>query len=337
MKKFLILFIVIFAIATNFSKAIAQGNNLYVADKKIALPGDGGYDYLFIDQQNRRLYVSHGTTVNVINLDTDELAGTITGMQGNHGIVVVKNAGKGFVSDGKANAVIVFDLTTLKVTKTIPLSGKKPDAIIYDPFSNLVFAFNGGSDNASVVDVNLLKEIATIPLTGGPEFAVADGRGKIYNNIEDKNTMKVIDSKSLKVLDSYPLSPCGGPTGLALDSVNLRLFTACRENKGMSVLDMQSGKVITTIPIGAGVDAVAYDAETKLIFCSNGDATTTIIKQQSADKYEVVQTLTTQARAKTLALDTKTHKIYLSVVDFEPGTKNVVKGTFKVLVFKPNN
>jgi DNA-binding beta-propeller fold protein YncE len=337
MKKYLISFVAIFTIATNFSKTIAQANSLYIADKKIALPGDGGYDYLFIDQQNRRLYVSHGTTVHVINLDTEELTGTITGMEGNHGIAVAKNSGKGFISDGKANAVVAFDLTTLKVTATIPLSGKKPDAIIYDPFSNLVFAFNGGSDNASVVDVDLLKEIGTIPLTGGPEFAVTDGHGKIYNNIEDRNTMKVIDSKSMKVIDSYPLSPCGGPTGLALDSVNLRLFTACRENKGMSVLDMKSGKVITTIPIGAGVDAVAYDAETKLIFCSNGDASTTIIKQQSADKYEVVQTLTTQNRAKTLALDTKTHKIYLSVVDFEPGTKNAVPGTFKLLVFKPNN
>lgn len=337
MKKYLILFVAIFTIATTFSKTIAQANSLYIADKKIALPGDGGYDYLFIDQQNRRLYVSHGTTVHVINLDNEELTGTITGMEGNHGIAVAKNSGKGFISDGKANAVAAFDLTTLKVTATIPLSGKKPDAIIYDPFSNLVFAFNGGSDNASVIDVDLLKEIGTIPLTGGPEFAVTDGHGKIYNNIEDRNTMKVIDSKSMKVIDSYPLSPCGGPTGLALDSVNLRLFTACRENKGMSVLDMKSGKVITTIPIGAGVDAVAYDAETKLIFCSNGDASTTIIKQQSADKYEVVQTLTTQTRAKTLALDTKTHKIYLSVVDFEPGTKNAVPGTFKLLVFKPNN
>ena len=336
MKKYLILFIVIFSITANFYQATAQANNVYIADKKIALPGDGGYDYLFIDQQNRRLYVSHGTTVDVVNLDTDELAGTIAGMQGNHGRAVAKNAGKGFISEGKANAVVAFDLATLKVMATIPLSGKKPDAIIYDPFSNRVFAFNGGSDNASVIDVDALKEIATISLTGGPEFAVADGHGKIYNNIEDKNTMKVIDSKSLKVIDTYSLSPCGGPTGLALDSLNFRLFTVCRENKGMSVLDMKSGKVITTIPIGGGVDAVAYDAETKLIFCSNGDATTTIIQQQSADKYEVVQTLATQTRAKTLALDTKTHKIYLSVVDFEPGTKNVVPGTFKLLVFKPN-
>ena len=150
-----------------------------------------------------------------------------------------------------------------------------------------------------------------------------------------KNSLKVIDTKTFKVVSTYPLTPCGGPTGLAIDVENQRLFTVCRENKGMSVVDMVSGKIIATIPIGAGVDAVAYDAVTKLIFCSNGDATTTtIIKQETADKYVVVQTLATQVRAKTLALDTKTHKIYLSVADFTPGTKNVIPNSFKVLVYK---
>ena len=171
-------------------------------------------------------------------------------------------------------------------------------------------------------------------LNGTPEFAVADGKGKVYTNIEDKNSLKVIDTKTFKVLITYPLTPCGGPTGLTMDAQNQRLFTVCRENKGMSVVDMISGKIIATIPIGAGVDAVAYDAVTKLIFCSNGDATTTIIKQETADKYVVVQTLATQVRAKTLALDTKTHKIYLSVADFTPGTKNVIPNSFKVLVYK---
>jgi YVTN family beta-propeller protein len=336
MKKSLFSFLLFCSIVTITNETFAQQHAAYALDKKIALPGDGGYDYLFIDQQNRRLYVSHGTTVHVINLDTEELIGTIDGMQGNHGIAIAPRAGKGFISDGKANAVVVFDLSSMKITSTVPLSGKKPDAIIYDAFSNRVFAFNGGSDNASVIDAATLKEISVIPLTGAPEFAVADGHGKIYNNIEDKNTLKVIDTKSLKVINSYPLTPCGGPTGLALDAVHGRLFTACRENKGLSVLDISSGRVITTVPIGAGVDAVAYDAGTKLIFCSNGDGTTTIIRQESADKYAVVQTLATQNRAKTMALDSKTHKIYLSVADFEAGTKNIAPGTFKVLVYKMN-
>lgn len=334
MKKYFIVTTFLVCVLAKFNMVAAQQTNLYSLHKTISLPGDGGYDYLFIDQQNRRLYVSHGTSVQVINVDNETLVGTIEGMQCNHGIAIAPAAGKGFISDGKANAVVVFDIKTLKIISTIPLKGKKPDAIIYDAFSNKIFAFNGGSGNASVIDVDALKETGIIELGGGPEFAVADGHGKIYNNIEDKNMLKVIDSKLLQIINSYPLSPCGGPTGLALDAANNRLFTACRENKGMSVIDIATGKIITTLPIGAGVDAVAYDAATKLIFCSNGDATTTIIKQQNADTYSVVQTLATQTRAKTMALDTITHKIYLSVVDFEPGTKKPVQGSFKVLIYK---
>lgn len=336
MKKIFSFAIITCLLITISNTGYAQQKELYSLDKKISLPGDGGYDYLFIDKQSNKLYVSHGTTVQVIDLTTEQLIGSIGNMLGNHGITIASSTGKGFISDGKANAVIVFDPASLKTIKVIPLSGQKPDAIIYDPFSNQVFAFNGGSNNAAVIDVNALKETGTITLNGAPEFAVADGHGKIYNNIEDKNMLKVIDSRSLKVISTFPLSPCGGPTGMALDSIDQRLFTACRENKGMSVIDITSGKVITTVPIGAGVDAVAYDAATKLIFCSNGDGTTTIIKQATADKYDVVQTLATQTRAKTLALDTKTHKIYLSVIDFETGTKNIIPGSFKVLVYKMN-
>lgn len=336
MKKYCFLLIACSIITAKFTKVSAQ-QNLYKFDKNISLPGNGGYDYLFIDQEARKLYVSHGTAINIINLDTEELVGTIENLQGDHGVAVVPGVGKGFISDGKANAVAVFDLSTLKVIKTIALTGKKPDAIIYDAFSNKIFTFNGGSDNASVIDVNSLTETNLVALNGAPEFAAADGKGKVYVNIEDKNSLKVIDAKAFKVMDTYPVSPCGGPTGLAIDAANNRLFTVCRENKGMSVVDMVTGKIITTISIGAGVDAVAYDAVTKLIFCSNGDATTTIIKQETSDKYAVVQTLVTQIRAKTLALDTKTHKIYLSVADFTPGTKNVIPNSFKVLVYKMVN
>ncbi len=176
--------------------------------------------------------------------------------------------------------------------------------------------------------------MGTIDLGGAPEFAVSDGKGIIYNNLEDKNSLNVIDTKSLTVIKNYPLAPGGGPTGIALDEKNKRTFSVCRENKGMSVVDITTGKVVATVPIGAGVDAVAYDPETKLIFCSNGDGTTTIIKQESADKYSVIQTLATQNRAKTLALDTKTHKIYLSVANTVAGSRQAVPGTFKVLVYK---
>jgi len=306
----------------------------YVADKTIPLPGDGGYDYLAIDQANNRLYVSHGIAVNVIDLATEKSIGTISDMKGVHGIAIDNKLNKGFISDGRANAAVVFDLKTLKTITTIPLTVKGPDAIMYDPFSDRVFTFNGESNDAAVINPNTMKQVGTVALGGGPEFAVSDGHGKIYNNLEDKNSMNVIDAKAMKVLHNYPLNPCGGPTGIALDAKNKRLFTVCRENKGLSVVDETSGKVITTVPIGAGVDAVAYDPATKLIFASNGDGTTTIIKQKSADDYAVVQTLQTQVRAKTLALDTKTHKIYLSVADMVAGTRNAVPGSFKVLVYK---
>jgi YVTN family beta-propeller protein len=306
----------------------------YVLDKTIPLTGNSGYDYLSIDTVNHHLFVSHGTPVNVVDLATDQEIGVIGDMKGVHGIAIAYSSNRGFISDGRANAVVAFDLKTLKTIATIPVDAKGPDAIIYDSYSDRVFSFNGESNNSSVVDPNTLKQVGTVSLGGGPEFAVSDGNGKIFNNLEDKNSMNVIDSKTMKVLKNYSLAPCGGPTGIALDNTNHRIFSVCRENKGMSVVDAVSGKVITTLPIGAGVDAVAYDPQTALIFCSCGDGTTTIIKQESADKYSVVQTLKTPNRAKTLALDAKTHKIYLSVADFEPGTRKTIPNTFKVLVYK---
>jgi YVTN family beta-propeller protein len=306
----------------------------YVLDKTIPLTGDAGYDYVSIDMANNRLYVSHGTMVNVVDLATETQVGMISDMKGVHGIAIANKSNRGFISDGRANAVVAFDLTTLKTIATIPVTATGPDGIIYDPYSDLVFSFNGESNNASVVDPNTLKQVGTVDLGGAPEFAVADGKGKIYNNLEDKNSVNVIDSKALKVINNYPLAPAGGPTGIALDGANNRIFSVCRQNKGMSVLDANTGKIIATLPIGGGVDAVCYDPGTKLIFCSCGDGTTTIIKQNSADSCSVIQTLKTPVRAKTMALDTRNHKIYLSVAEYEPGTRKVVPNTFKLLVFK---
>lgn len=307
----------------------------YTFDKKIPLPGDGGYDYMTIDEVNRHLFVSHGTAFNVVDLATEKPIAVIDGLQGVHGIAIVNEVNKGFISDGKAGAVAVVDLTTFKILKTIKLPSTDEDAIIYDPYSKKVFVFNGESKNTCVIDIHSLELVKSIDLGGGPEFAVSDGKGLIYNNIEDMNTLKVIDTKTMTVKTSYPLSPCGQPTGIAFDAANQRLFTGCRTNKGLSVVDASSGKVITTLPIGAGVDAVVYDADDKLIFASNGDATATIIRQESADKYSVIQTLTTAPRAKTMAMDKKTKKIYFSAPEFQPGTRNRLPGTFAVLVYKP--
>jgi len=325
-------FLAIAAVTTMAFTAKAQ---TYVADKVIDLTGDAGYDYVSIDKVNNRLYASHGTMVNVVDLATEKQIGVIENLKGCHGIAIDNKADRGFISDGKANAVVAFDLKTLKTIATIALDGANgPDAIMYDPYSDRVFSFNGESNNSSVVDPNTLKQVGTIALGGGPEFAVSDGKGLIYNNLEDKNSMNVIDAKAMKVIKNYPLAPGGGPTGITLDDKNHRAFSVCRENKGLEVVDVMSGKVVATVPIGTGVDAVAYDPETKLIFCSNGDGTTTIVKQESADKYSVAQTLKTQNRAKTLALDTKTHKIYLTVATYEGTTRKVLPNTFKVLVYK---
>jgi YVTN family beta-propeller protein len=331
MKKQLLPLLSLFAISFFGHSVHAQK---YVFDKKIPVPGDGGYDYVAIDDVNRHLFVSHGTAFNVIDLATEQPIAVIDGMKGVHGIAIVNEVNKGFISDGRGQAVVVVDLTSFKILKTIDLPEKDEDGIIYDPYSKKVFVFNGDSKSTCVIDINSLSLVKTIQLGGGPEFAVSDGKGLVYNNIEDQNSMKVIDTKTMEVKATYPLSPCGGPTGLAYDAANKRLFTGCRSNKGLSVVDAVSGKVITTLPIGAGVDAVAYDPDTKLVFASNGDATVTIIKQNSADDYSVLQTLATQTRAKTMALDKKTKKIYLSAPEFEPGTRKSIPGTFAVLVYK---
>jgi YVTN family beta-propeller protein len=312
---------------------LASRAQTYTFEKSIALPGDGGWDYMSVDKVNDRLYVSHGNAVNVVDLKTEQPVGMISDLKGIHGIAIDNKANRGFISDGKANAIVVFDLKTLATITTVPIDGKDPDCIIYEPYSDRIFSFNGDSNSSSVVDPNTLKQVGTVDLGGGPEFAVSDGKGKIYNNLEDKNSLNVIDVKSLKVIANYPLAPGGGPTGLAIDLKNGRTFSGCRANKGMGVIDTKTGKVIATLPIGAGVDAVAFDPETKLIFCSCGDGTVTVIKEENADSYTVVQTIKTQNRARTMALDTKTHKIYLSVAETAPNSRKALPGTFKVLVY----
>ena len=331
MKKITLFFICITAILFTTFNSSAQ---TYVLDKTIAMPGNGSYDYAFIDQVNHMLYASHGTAVNVVDLQTEKVVGTISGMKGVHGIAVVNDLNRGFISDGKGNAVVAFDTKTFAVIKTIPISGTDADGIIYDPFSKMIFAFEGDSHAVVIVDPNELKQVNKIDLGGGPEFAVSDGNGLVYNNLEDKSSLNIIDTKLMKLVKNYPLTPCGGPTGLAIDKDNQRLFTVCRENKGMSVVDINTGKVVQTLPIGAGVDAVAYDAENKLVIASNGDGTASIFKQNTADSYTALQTLTTQYRAKTMAIDLSTHKLYFPVVDFQKGTKTQIPGSFKLLVYK---
>lgn len=315
--------------------AIAQ-HPVYVADQTISLTGNNSYDYAFIDQSHHVLYASHHNAVNVVDLRSGKQVAVIGNMKGIHGIAVINSLHRGFISDGKGSAVIAFDTRTYKTIKVIPITGKDADCIIYDPFSKKIFVFEGDDNAAVVVDPQALKQTGSIALGGAPEFAVADGNGLIYNNLEDKSSLNVIDTKTLKILKNYPLNPCGGPTGLALDKSDKRLFTVCRENKGMSVVDISSGKVIKTLPIGAGVDAVIYDPGSRLVIASNADGTASIFKQNNPDSYTLVQTLKTQYWAKTMAIDLSTHKIYFPVADFQKGTRTPVPGSFRLLVYKLN-
>lgn len=289
--------------------------------KKIPVPGQGGFDYLFIDESARRLYVSHGTQVEVLDVDSGNIVGKIPNTLGVHGIAIAPELGVGFVSDGQTSTVTVFDLKTLKTTGEIP-TGKKPDAIIYDPATSQVFAFNGGSDSTTVISAADSKVKATVDLGGGPEFAVADGNGFVFNNLEDKNELIKIDARKDSVEQRWPLAPCEAPSSMAMDKANRRIFIGCR-SKVMAVVDADSGKVITTVPIGDHVDASAFDPESKLIFNSNGEGTISIIHEDSKDKYSVVQTVKTVPRARTMALDLKTHQAFLSTIE---------DGQFEVLV-----
>jgi YVTN family beta-propeller protein len=293
----------------------------YQITKKIPIPGQGSWDYLTVDEGARRLYVSHGTQVEVLDLDSGAIVGKIENTQGVHGIAIAPNLGRGFVSDGQSSTVTIFDLKTLKTIAEVP-TGKKPDAIIYDPATSRVFAFNGGGNSATVIEAKDGKVAGTINLGGGPEFAAADGNGYVYNNLEDESLVLKINSRTLKVEQRWPTAPCASPSSMAIDRDNRRLFLGCR-SKVMAVMNADTGQVVTTLPIGDHVDATAFDVETRLIFNSNGEGTVTVVRQDSPDKYSVVETVKTLPRAKTSALDPKTHRLFLSTAE---------SGQFEVLV-----
>src|ERR1700723_3700708 len=257
----------------------------YSVTKKITLPGEGSWDYLAVDEAARRLYVSHGTQVEVIDLDSESVVGNIPKTMGVHGIAVAHDLGRGFPSNGQSSNVTIFDLKSLKPISDVP-TGKKPDAIIFDPATSRVFAFNGGSNSATAIDAATGKVAGTVNLEGGPEFAAADGNGFVFDNLEDESLLVKINSRELKVEQRWPTAPCASPSSMAMDRANRRLFLGCR-SKVMAVMNADTGQIITTLPIGDHVDATAFDPETKLIANSNGEGTITVIHQDSPDKYSV--------------------------------------------------
>jgi YVTN family beta-propeller protein len=303
--------------------ALAAPPSGYHIIKKVTVPGAGGWDYVTVDDAGRRVYIAHATQVEVLDADTSELVGTIPDTPGAHGVAIASEFGRGFITAGKSDSVIIFDLKTLKPLGEVKV-GKKPDAIIYDPGTKHVFAMNGDSDNTTVINAADGKVVATIDLGGGPEFAAADGKGNVYINLEEKAETVHIDSNTLKVLHRWPLAPGGTATALAFDPQTRRLFAGCRGGQLMVVLDADSGKVITTAPIGQRVDAAAYDPATKLVFQSTGGGTTAVFHQDSADKYTLLENLATNPGSKTMGLDPRTHHLFV------PAN---LGGQFTILVF----
>ncbi|MFZ0286775.1 MAG: YncE family protein [Terriglobales bacterium] len=280
------------------------------------LGGDGGWDYLTFDSSSRRLYVSRATHVIVIDADSGKPVGDIPDTPGVHGIALAPELGRGFISNGREGTVTIFDIKTLKAITKVK-AGENPDAILYDPASKRVFAFNGRSHDATAIDAATGAVVGTIKLEGKPEFAASDGKGEIFVNIEDKSQIDAIDAAKLEIRASWPLAPCEEPSGLAIDRKNRRLFAGCH-NKMMAVVDANTGKVIATPAIAEGVDANRFDPGTKLAFASCGEGVLTVVHEDSPKKFRLVENVSTQPGARTMALDEKTHKVYLVTAKFGP-------------------
>ena len=268
-----------------------------------------------MDSEAKRLYVTRGNRVAVLDSETGKEVGEIPGTEGVHGVALAKELKRGFASNGASNSVTIFDLGNLKTIGKVP-TGIKPDAIVYDPSSKRVLAFNGGSNSVTVIDAVKGTAIASIDLGGKPEFAAVDSSGKVFVNIEDKHSLVAIDPVKPTKLAEWPLSPCEEPTGLAMDTEHHRLFSACH-NQRLIVMNSENGKVVTSLPIGKGVDAAAFDPATQLVFTSNGEGTLTVIHENSPDSFSVVDTVATQKSARTMALDPGKHRVYTVAAKFE--------------------
>ena len=323
----------------------------YALIQEIRLAGDGGWDYLSIDPAARRLYVAHGDHIDVLDIDDDTLVGSIADTPGVHGLAIAHELGRGFASDGRASQASIVDLNSLATIARVA-TGDGPDAIVYESGRNEVYTFNGRGHSATVFDAHSGNVVATIALPGTPEFAVADpAAGRVYENIEDKNLIVAIDVRSHAIAEQWPIAPGESASGMDIDTAHHRLFIGCH-NQRMLMLDAGNGHVIASVPIGMGVDANAFDPGTQLAFSSNGEGTVTIAREDTPEKLSVVQTLQTQAGARTMALDPITHNIYLATADRVPaltappdqsgaatgpprGRPAIVPGSFRILVYGP--
>jgi hypothetical protein len=312
--------------------------------RTIAIGGDGGWDYLAFDSAARRLYITRATRVIVLDPDTGKVVGEIPNLSGVHGVALAPDLGRGFISNGRSDQVTVFDPQSLKVLSELKSTGQNPDAILYDPASHRVFAFNGRSGSATVFAGASGKLAATIPLGGRPEFAASDGRGRVFVNIEDKNELVAIDAAKLAVAKRWPLAGCDEPSGLAIDAAHQRLIVGCG-NETALIVDSASGRVVAKLPIGKGVDATGFDPGSGLGYASCGDGSLTILREETPDKWTVAAKVPTRQGARTMAVDEKTHEVYLATADFGPRPAPtaaephprppMVPGSFVILVVGP--
>jgi DNA-binding beta-propeller fold protein YncE len=307
------------------------------------LGGDGGWDYVTFDSAGHRLFIARQTRVMVVDATNGKLLGEIPGLQGAHGVAIAGEFGHGFATSGRDSSVLMFDLKTLAVLHRAT-AAIDADGILYEPVTKRIFTMNGDAASSSVFDPRTGEKIGTVPLGGKPEFGVSAGDGKLYINLEDKGTVVEVDAQAMKVTAEWSLTPCESPTGLAIDRAHHRVFSGCR-NKFMAISDVVAGKTLGTVPIGASVDATAYDPGMQLAFASNGDGTLTVAREVAPGRFGVVENVTTQLGARTMALDPATHRIYLVTGKLGPGPAatpdnprprpSVVPGTFVVLVFEP--
>jgi DNA-binding beta-propeller fold protein YncE len=343
-RCFLAVFIICALSLAGSSAALPASMHYHVIHREV-LGGAGGWDYLKADSAARRVYVSRGDHVLVLNADTYRQVGEIPNTQGVHCIDIAPRLERGFVSDGEASAVTIFNRRTLKTVEQVKTTGRGPDALVYDPASERVFTFNGRSDNSTAINAKTGEVLGTIELGGRPEFAVSDGRGMIYNNLEDKSEELAINARTLKIESRWPLAPCEHPSGLAIDRKNRRLFVGCH-NGMMAILNADTGKVITTVPIGPGVDANRYDPGTHLAFSTNGgNGTLTVVREITPNRFSLVQNARTERGARTMGLDLETHRIFTVTAKFgpmpprKPGQRfrrpNILPGTFTLLVLAP--
>ena len=289
----------------------------YHITHQVSLPGDEGWDYLLYDSQGHRLFVSHGSRVLAVDGEKLAVTGEIADTPGVHGIALAPDLGRGYISAGRAGTVVVFDLKTLARVQEIKVTGENPDAILYDPATHRVLTFNGRGRNVTVIDARTDEIAGTVAVDAKPEFAVTDGKGRVYVNLEDRNSLAALDPQKVAVLSAWPLPGCDQPSGLAIDAAHARLIPVCG-NKLMAVVDAASGKMLGSAPIGGGVDAAAYDPGTRLAFASCGEGVLTVVRIGSSGRPQVVESVTTQRGARTMALDLEKHRVFLVTADFLP-------------------